>query len=338
MKKMKNCKFCGASIEKSAKICPQCGSKLPKPFYKKWWFWVIIVLAIIIFTPTEDTNSDGNTPTSSLENENNANLTDAETSWLDYYAKNNIEVVKVPADILYEYGVAYAGKVVCTSIKIDENSTDMLKATTENNETMAFSIVAQFEDKNEISNYEENETVVITGQVDEDFSGILGTEKSVNMKDCHIVSNSDNLNILAEEIEKTREEQKKYAEGTLESITAEEKEQKEVNEQEYKNSCETVAYKDIERNPSQYEGKDIKVSGKVVQVSEGWFDSVTLRVADNGNDWYVTYMRKSDTESRILENDYVTLYGECKGVETYTTVMGSSNTIPAIHAEYVVIN
>ena len=37
--KLKNCKYCGEEINKRVKICPHCGRKNKKPFYKRWWFW-----------------------------------------------------------------------------------------------------------------------------------------------------------------------------------------------------------------------------------------------------------------------------------------------------------
>lgn len=104
----------------------------------------------------------------------------------------------------------------------------------------------------------------------------------------------------------------------------------------YINSCKTVQYKDVERNPSQYKGERIKVTGNVIQVTEGWFSTVTLRVNESGttNTWYITYKRSNDTEPRILENDRITLYGECTGVESYTSVIGSKITLPAMDAKY----
>lgn len=47
------CKKCGQEIDKSVKFCPHCGAvvttegkkskktKAKKPFYKRWWFWVL---------------------------------------------------------------------------------------------------------------------------------------------------------------------------------------------------------------------------------------------------------------------------------------------------------
>jgi hypothetical protein len=52
MAKLMVCKTCGAQIATTAKACPSCGAKNKKPVYKKWWFWTIIaILLIIIFSP-----------------------------------------------------------------------------------------------------------------------------------------------------------------------------------------------------------------------------------------------------------------------------------------------
>lgn len=111
--------------------------------------------------------------------------------------------------------------------------------------------------------------------------------------------------------------------------------------EQFVNSCEVVVYQEVERSPNSFKGKNIHIEGKIVQVLEGWFDTVTYRVATNKNGrddvWYVTYSRQSD-ESRVLEGDYVTIYGVCNGIETYRTVLGSSITIPAIKAKYIEVN
>ena len=44
--KMIKCKHCGEEIAKSAKTCPKCGGKNKKPFYKKLWFWLIVIVII----------------------------------------------------------------------------------------------------------------------------------------------------------------------------------------------------------------------------------------------------------------------------------------------------
>ncbi len=58
-KNLINCKTCGGEIAKNAKSCPSCGAKNKKPFYKKWWVWVIIILiGIGSIGPGVETTSD----------------------------------------------------------------------------------------------------------------------------------------------------------------------------------------------------------------------------------------------------------------------------------------
>lgn len=47
MGKLVSCRSCGAEIAKSAKTCPQCGAKNKNPFYKRWWFWVLVVIVLL---------------------------------------------------------------------------------------------------------------------------------------------------------------------------------------------------------------------------------------------------------------------------------------------------
>ena len=112
--------------------------------------------------------------------------------------------------------------------------------------------------------------------------------------------------------------------------------------QEYKSSCTAgYSYTELARDPNTYVGKNAKFTGKVIQVSEG-LDSTVMRVdvTQGKYSWddtlYVTYTPK-DGESRILEDDIITIYGEMQPLKTYTTVMGASVSIPAIDAKYIEI-
>ena len=44
--KLKNCPVCGKEMAAGAKVCPSCGAKNKKPIYRRWWFWVLVVLVI----------------------------------------------------------------------------------------------------------------------------------------------------------------------------------------------------------------------------------------------------------------------------------------------------
>lgn len=113
---------------------------------------------------------------------------------------------------------------------------------------------------------------------------------------------------------------------------------------QYKNQCASYKYKAVARNPNDYNGKFAKFTGQVVQVEEVW-NSDVLRVNVTKGEYgtwsdtiYVDYTPKSDSESRILENDVVTIYGKLDGIKTYTTVLGSNVSIPYLKAEYVDIS
>ena len=46
-KNLKTCKVCEKEIAKNAKVCPHCGAKIKKAFYKKPWFIILAVIIVI---------------------------------------------------------------------------------------------------------------------------------------------------------------------------------------------------------------------------------------------------------------------------------------------------
>ena len=117
----------------------------------------------------------------------------------------------------------------------------------------------------------------------------------------------------------------------------------EEKEAAFKDECTTYSYETLARNPDDYVGEKVHFRGEVIQVMESG-DDVTLRVNVNytGYYWtdtiYVEYTRQSSSESRILEDDIIDLYGISAGTITYETVMGNDVTIPGVLALYIDIN
>lgn len=110
--------------------------------------------------------------------------------------------------------------------------------------------------------------------------------------------------------------------------------------QRYKNSCQRISYDSLSRTPDNYKGSRIKFSGYVVQVCSEASSSLyysTYRVATSGRYNNVVYIKVDNygSGSRILEDDYITFYGESDGLYSYTTVMGSTLTIPSITVAYI---
>lgn len=99
--------------------------------------------------------------------------------------------------------------------------------------------------------------------------------------------------------------------------------------------------KDIERNPMEYENELLSFEGSIIQVME---DDVytSYRIAINGDYDRIVYVQTftSTLESRLLEDDYVTVYAMFVDLLTYETVLGANQTIPAFmtSGERIVLN
>jgi len=136
----------------------------------------------------------------------------------------------------------------------------------------------------------------------------------------------DKINKKLAEIEK--EKQRK----------AEEKAKKEAEEKERKQYDTGITYNQLARNPEEYTGEKVKFKGEVIQVMEGLFsDTWRLNVGGNYNKTlYLTVPKKLTDKRRVLQDDWITICGTSDGIETYTTVLGGSVSIPAIQVERLI--
>ena len=115
------------------------------------------------------------------------------------------------------------------------------------------------------------------------------------------------------------------------------------DEATYKASCQSIAYDDLARNPDNYKGKNVKFTGKVVQVIEDNSGStyrinVTKGKYSSWDDTVLVAYSPSSSSNRILEDDIVTFYGLSGGLYTYKSTMGASITIPSVYAKYIDLN
>ena len=97
----------------------------------------------------------------------------------------------------------------------------------------------------------------------------------------------------------------------------------------------------LNRQPEYYIDKKVYFGGVVVQAlyNSDSPSRVDLRVRVSGdnssnNIIYVSYTLK-EGETRILEDDYVDIYGISKGLITYESVLGNDITIPHILGKYI---
>ena len=70
-KKIFACKSCGNELLKNAKICPSCGMKNRKPFYKRTWFIVLFIIILIgsIGSPNDDSTPYDETTTQDVNDQ-----------------------------------------------------------------------------------------------------------------------------------------------------------------------------------------------------------------------------------------------------------------------------
>ncbi len=82
MQKMTKCAVCNADVAKGAKTCPSCGTKIKKPFYKKWWVWALAVIVIIAIASGSGSENSDNVNVQSEQNqtEQTANVGDVITT------------------------------------------------------------------------------------------------------------------------------------------------------------------------------------------------------------------------------------------------------------------
>lgn len=344
------CKYCGKPISKKVKECPYCGEKHKRPIYMRLWFRVaavLLILSLISGGGNKDKEDEDKSETieKSVETVSSGGEEDSKNSDVDTNADNipledividldfdTTDYLKLDADVLYEYGNYMDGQKVLTVISIDSISRDGFQTKTENGREYFYSIDCKFSSKSVDKKFEKGDIVTVAGTISYQPIEVLQflETDTVDLVDCVVIGRGE----IAAEISSDKDKQIEYCSAQKIAYENAVAEKLKSERDTYISGCETVSYNDVERNPDDYKGRQIKFSGRVVQVSEGWFDGVTLRVTTSGgNTWYVTYTHK-EGESRILEGDQITCYGECDGVRSYTNVIGSQVTIPALKMKY----
>ncbi len=104
---------------------------------------------------------------------------------------------------------------------------------------------------------------------------------------------------------------------------------------DYISKCKEGDYKELSRTPNKYIGDAITISGKVIQVHVS-DDSIIMRIDINnisGNTILVVIAIDSSAD-RILEGDFITVWGEFMGETTYESTLGKKVTVPYMYVAY----
>lgn len=248
---------------------------------------------------------------------------------------NNGWVLPLASQQLLDYSNDLVGYRFDTVVKLNGAGSDYLYSDENGSKSFfSFNYKFNFDNTDNLDDkYSEDQTVEIVGFIE------AGSYSGYSYEHCEVVSEGTKAEENRKAIEKSSENSLKVIEAITTIKHQKEEKAKEEEVSSYKEQCESLDYNGILRNPDSYNGRKCKIHGSVLQVSEGWF-SVTLRVAENGDYdkvWYVNYSY-SENEDHILEDDWVTVYGECDGTTTYTALLGNKVTIPDVDAEYIVLD
>lgn len=136
----------------------------------------------------------------------------------------------------------------------------------------------------------------------------------------------------------SEEKAKKEAETKASMEAAAAQKAKEEAEKKDPATYPTQTYDEMARNGESHAGEKIQITGKVIQVQDSDDGGATLRVAtsaDGYDDVYLVQIMSSEWKGhRLLEDDQITIYGTVYGLYSYKTVMGNTQTVPAIIAVF----
>lgn len=306
-------------------------------FYKRWWFWILIIIAIlfIIFVPIKNFISFQRMLDRTMStNENKIEeyeITQEYNGLYKFILKSNSGYTSIGV-IRFDNGKCkgkYQSNLEVTS-EISEKYTELegvCGLNAEDNKTFYFTVTGYAKSTYQCISNEKDLSCKLKSKYN-----IIGEQNSEltliyigDVKDLDISLKQ----ILKEERIKKEEEDRIKAEQEKETFIP---------------SCQAYTFEQLARNPESVKGTKVKLTGEVVQVMEGTYSN-SLRVNITKKGTYSTYY--TDTiyvsyepkvgEDKILEDDIITIYGTAQGDYSYTSTMGAKITLPYVSAKYIVL-
>lgn len=319
--------------------------------YQEWWFWLIIALIVLFFIclrafeyqetqQTSETNQIDNNNT--VINTENKILTNPYKTTQDYNGTYSFSLSSnnENGNMFYAIGAISFNGENC-KIKYERlGDTLSFENTVEcegfcginKNDNSAFYFTIKNKNDEELYTYkctyiERNLACELKSTFD-----VAGCTN--NNLDLIYVNDSQDIDTVYNNIvsqEKAKRE-------------AEEKAKKEKEEADFKASCQTYTFEQMARNPDNFKGTNVKVTGEVIQVLYG-YDSVDIRMNITKEGTYSTYYTDTiyvtytpeEGEDKILEDDIITVYGISQGDYSYTSTIGAQVTLPLISGKYITL-
>ena len=115
---------------------------------------------------------------------------------------------------------------------------------------------------------------------------------------------------------------------------------------ELKEKAINVSYEDLRRDPNKYKDDFVRFRGLVTQAGDSFaLARVCAQCTTPGYSNYAYIeIYKSDLliedgkeVERLIDNDQIVMWARVKGLKTYKTVLGGSNTVPLLDQVYAEI-
>lgn len=175
-------------------------------------------------------------------------------------------------------------------------------------------------------------------------------EAAANSKKEELASNEQFASEKAREEERNaaiRAESAKLAASSKTSSKSQAASKVELSEDEYKERCAEVDYKDLCRYPDKYSHQRIKVKVKIQQVMDSsLFSSEKAYRMMTDNDGYGLYLddeyyvidERESGSVKLLEDDIVMIYGKFGGMKKVTRALTwTTDEVPSIEMKYAEI-
>ena len=106
------------------------------------------------------------------------------------------------------------------------------------------------------------------------------------------------------------------------------------DEADYKAACVSASFEQLARYPDQNKGIHVKLSGWVAAVYNANSSIVHLLIRDAQGNLWMTAVYMTTGARRFLVNDFLTVYGEYRGLKDYQHSVYGDGSAPDIQVNY----
>jgi len=248
------------------------------------------------------------------------------SEWADYYRRNGVSFFTLPAQVVKDQYDDLYEHVVCTVVKVKSVKSKSITAEIPEVKPGLFSgFKLKFNDHKDMAPFKKGELIAVVG--------VMGKESfitdTLTLSECRIVASGDKVQEIEDIIAQleVNGNYEKFIQDELERMAQE-------DTAAFIKSCVEVDYTEVSRWPDKYKDLPIKVTGKVVALSDVLPGLSFVIIEQLGEQWFFMYKR-ADGQRRVLKNDLLEIYGTFNGVtDNFLLNWFTKESIPSIVARY----